>query len=294
MGILFSIYNYVKSNTIRPTIENTPEPIPEPTPEPIHHNCIFTPKGEKKGVIVGINYQDNDSSDDDLNGCVEDTIRLKNYLTKCCYFNEEDITLVCEPYETTKNEIQKQLRELVFFSYTHHYSELWFSFSGHGGGVYNTNEDDEQCEVICPSDYKQNGVIVDYWLKTHFINRLHPTSKLFILMDCCHSGTNLNLPYQLIDKKETLLSNPNVSLLARVIKISGCRDDQTSMEYYDDKSGEYQGALTSCFLANANEYRGTVFNVLCDNVRNALENKGFQQKPMLSFSRPGDSSWSLV
>ena len=66
------------------------------------------------------------------------------------------------------------------------------------------------------------------------------------------------------------------------------------MEYYDDKSGEYQGALTSCFLANANEYRGSVFNVLCDNVRNALKNKGFQQKPMLSFSRPGDSSWSLV
>jgi hypothetical protein len=282
MGILFSFFRTPIYKTI------------QPTPEPVYYNCIFTPKGPKKALLIGINYQDNVCSDDNLNGCVDDAKRLKTYLTKGCFFNEEDITVICKPHETTKNSIHVQLRELVFFSYTHHYSELWFSFSGHGGGVYNPNEHDQQSEVICPSDYTQKGDIDDYWLKTHFINRLHPSTKLFILMDCCHSGTNVNLPYQLINEKETLITTNNDSLLARVIKISGCRDDQTSMEYYDKTTSEYQGALTTCFLANANEYKGTRFKLLCENIRNSLDSKGFQQKPMLSFSRLGDSSWSLV
>ena len=282
MGILFSFFRKPIFKTI------------QPVHEPINYNCIFTPKGHKKALLIGINYQDNASSDDDLNGCVDDTKRLKSYLTTCCFFKEEDITVLCNPDETTKNSIHIELRELVFYSYTHHYSEIWFSFSGHGGGVYNTDEHDQQSEFICPSDYNKHGVIHDDWLKNHFINRLHPTTKVFILMDCCHSGTNVNLPYQIVNEKEALITTNNNSLLARVIKISGCRDDQTSMEYYDKNTSEYQGALTTCFLANANEYKGTRFKLLCENIRNSLDSKGFQQKPMLSFSRLGDSSWSLV
>ena len=64
---------------------------------------------------TNINYQNDDSSGNDLNGCVDDAERLKTYLTKTCYFNEEDITMLCTHDSTTKNSIQKQLRELVFF-----------------------------------------------------------------------------------------------------------------------------------------------------------------------------------
>ena len=288
MGILFSYLFTKKYLTI------DPEPDPESVTILTNRKSIFSLKGYKKALLIGINYQNDDSNDNDLNGCADDAERLKKYLTKCCYFNEEDITLLCTPNNTTKNSIQSQLRELVFYSYTYPSTELWFSFSGHGAGVYSNDEQDQQCEVICPSDYKQNGMIVDCWLKNNFINRLHPGTKLFILMDCSHSGTNVNLPYQLINEKETLISKPNQSLVATVVKLSGCRDDQTSMEYYDNKTSEYQGALTTYFLSNANEYKGTMFKKICENVRNALENKGFQQKPMLSFSRLGDSSWSLV
>ena len=310
MGILFSYLSLKYNSNVEPEVEHEVEHEVEPEVEHevepevesdqeseislTKRKSIFTLKSSKKALLIGINYQNDDSSGNDLNGCVDDAERLKTYLTKTCYFNEEDITMLCTHDSTTKNSIQKQLRELVFFSYSNPNSELWFSFSGHGSGFYSKEEHDDQSECICPSDYKQNGMIIDYWLKDHFIDRLHPSTKLFILMDCCHSGTNVNLPYQLINQKETLISNPNTSLLATVVKLSGCRDDQTSMEYYDNKTSEYQGALTTYFLANANEYRGTMFKVICDNVRKDLENKGFQQKPMLSFTKIGDSSWYLV
>ena len=256
-------------------------------------DSIFTVKGHKQALVIGINYQGDDVTDNDLNGCVNDTKRLKSYLTNCCYFNEEEITVLCSPAETTKNAIQTQIREIVFFSYKYPNTELWFSFSGHGSGVYSDTEEDKQSEVIFPSDYKQNGIIFDTWLKNHFVNRLHPSTKLFILMDCCHSGTNVNLPYQYTNKEELLIRNPNVSLLSTVVKLSGCQDQQTSVEYFDSKNKEFQGALTSCFLEKANEFNGTVFSLLYENVKNGLENNHFQQKPMLTFSQLGGSKWSL-
>tara|TARA_R110001599_G_scaffold152991_2_gene338070 strand:+ start:441 stop:1289 length:849 start_codon:yes stop_codon:yes gene_type:complete len=281
MGIVFSLLYYTAPH----------KPI---TQDFKKSTCIFTPSGIKLAVIIGINYQDDDQDGNDLNGCVADSKRLKNYLTECCHFKEEDITLLCNSNETTKKSIESQLQELVLFSYKHPNTELWFSFSGHGSGMYSNEEKDQQCEVICPSDYSQNGVIMDTWLRNRFINRLHPSSKLFILMDCCHSGTNVNLPYQLIDKQETLINNDNNDLLYPVVvKLSGCQDNQTSVEYYDKNDNEYQGALTTCFLANANEYNGSVFSLLCDNVKKGLENKDFQQIPMLTFSQLGLSKWRL-
>tara|TARA_X000001036_G_C20683056_1_gene806594 strand:+ start:1750 stop:2586 length:837 start_codon:yes stop_codon:yes gene_type:complete len=261
--------------------------------EDIQHNRIYTPTGPKKALVIGINYQNDDSSTNDLHGCTNDVVSLQYYLQKCCFFTEQDITLLCTADTTTKNSIQGQLRELVFYSYRYPNSELWLSFSGHGGGVYNNNESDLQSEVICPSDYKTKGAIIDTWLKNHFVNRLHPRTKLFILMDCCHSGTNVNLPYQLINDKDSLISNSNNNITATVIKLSGCQDQQTSAEYYDQEAQEYQGALTTSFLKYAKEFHGTQFKTLRDNIRKNLDHRGFQQKPMLSFSQIGHSNWYL-
>ena len=289
MGLIVSLFfNRLTKSKIKPLADSDTQE--SGTQE---SDSIFTVKGHKQALVIGINYQGDDVTDNDLNGCVNDTKRLKSYLTNCCYFNEEEITVLCSPAETTKNAIQTQIREIVFFSYKYPNTELWFSFSGHGSGVYSDTEEDKQSEVIFPSDYKQNGIIFDTWLKNHFVNRLHPSTKLFILMDCCHSGTNVNLPYQYTNKEELLIRNPNVSLLATVVKLSGCQDQQTSVEYFDSKNKEFQGALTSCFLEKANEFNGTVFSLLYENVKNGLENNHFQQKPMLTFSQLGGSKWSL-
>ena len=287
MGILLSILYRrrptitpnIESGTVSDTLSDTLSDTPSDTPsDTCLSNCIFTPKGIKLALLIGIDYQGDMTSGNDLNGCMNDTMRLKDYLLQCCYFQEQDITVLSSPSETTKNSIQGQLRELVFFSYKYPNTELWFSFSGHGSSAYRDVEQDNPSEVICPSDYNNQGVIYDSWLKNHFINRLHASTKLFILMDCCHSGTNVTLPYQFTNNEERLIRNPNVSLLATVVKLSGCQDQYKK---------EYQGALTTCFLAKANEYNGTLFSLLYDNVKQELQHKSFQQTPLLTFSQLG-------
>lgn len=47
-----------------------------------------------------------------------------------------------------------------------------------------------------PTDYKQAGQIVDDELNERLVKPLLPGVTLHALMDCCHSGTVLDLPYR--------------------------------------------------------------------------------------------------
>lgn len=51
-------------------------------------------------------------------------------------------------------------------------------------------------ETICPSDFKSAGQIVDDELNERLVKPLMPGVTLHALMDCCHSGTALDLPYR--------------------------------------------------------------------------------------------------
>lgn len=54
-------------------------------------------------------------------------------------------------------------------------------------------------ETILPTDYKQAGQIVDDELNERLVKALMPGVTLHALMDCCHSGTALDLPYRIKD-----------------------------------------------------------------------------------------------
>lgn len=53
-------------------------------------------------------------------------------------------------------------------------------------------------ETICPTDYARSGVIVDDDLNKMLVRPLGPGVTLHAVMDCCHSGTTLDLPYHTI------------------------------------------------------------------------------------------------
>ena len=94
-------------------------------------------------------------------------------------------------------------------------------------------------------------------------------------MDCCHSGSNFNLPYQYPDVN--LHNNP----ICNIIKISGCRDDQYSMDAYDKKSKTYQGALTNQFLSDIKE--NSILNIY-KQVQTNLKKNNYIQLPNLTYS----------
>jgi metacaspase-1 len=50
-------------------------------------------------------------------------------------------------------------------------------------------------DTICPVDFRENGQIDSDTLHQHLVSRMPPSSTLFVILDCCHSGSALELPY---------------------------------------------------------------------------------------------------
>lgn len=48
---------------------------------------------------------------------------------------------------------------------------------------------------MIPGDYKESGHILDDWLYSEFVQKIVEGVHVVILIDCCHSGTALDLPY---------------------------------------------------------------------------------------------------
>lgn len=74
---------------------------------------------------------------------------------------------------------------------------LVFHFSGHGTQQMNMdgNEIDGLDEAICPVDYEEQGKIVDDEINTALVRPLPRGAKLHAIVDACHSGTALDLPF---------------------------------------------------------------------------------------------------
>jgi hypothetical protein len=245
--------------------------------EETNNNCIFTQNSNKLALLIGINYIKNNKANDDLNGCVNDVYNLQKMLKNQCHFYDDNIKTLLNG-EATKNNIIHEIERLVYFSHTYYNSEIWFSYSGHGGGKFSLNEEDFQSEFICPSDYSKNGLINDEWIKLNFINKLHPSTKCFVLMDCCNSGSNMNLPYSYNDSNRAVCDET----LCKIIKISGSKDDQTSADYFDRESSSYQGALTNSFLKTNYLHEDILTHYL--ETKSILQENKFTQVPELSYS----------
>lgn len=123
---------------------------------------------------------------------------------------------------------------------------MFMHYSGHGSYVKDTSNDesDGRDEVIVASD---NVLIRDDDINDRFLAKLPVDTKCFVLMDCCHSSTVLDLKYR-YDKssKFAIVENPKDKTVAEIICISGCMDSQTSADAYI--AGTFRGAMTTAFL----------------------------------------------
>ena len=259
------------------------------------NKIMFTPQGDKYAIVIGINYKDNESENDDLYGCINDVNNICDMLKTKCHFHEDQIMKLVGP-AASKNNIMEAIDLLIHYSHTVPNSEFWFSYSGHGGGKFSFHEEDNQSEFICPYDYLTNGLIDDSWLKEHFVNELNSDSKCFVVMDCCNSGSNLNLPYKYSGeegeegKEKTDSSEIINPTMSNIIKISGSRDDQTSADYFDMDSRSYQGALTNNFLKNLST--DSIVDIF-HRTRNTLSESKFTQRPELTYTNKNLIHYSL-
>lgn len=74
---------------------------------------------------------------------------------------------------------------------------LVFHFSGHGSTQpdYSMDEIDGYDETLCPVDFETQGMILDDEINATIVRPLPHGAKLHAIIDACHSGTVLDLPF---------------------------------------------------------------------------------------------------
>lgn len=249
----------------------------------------------KKALLVGINYVGQNS---ELNGCYNDICNMKELLLKNYGFDE--VTLLTDLDETfiqpTRANILLYLKYWLF-SGNEPGDTLYFHYSGHGSKQrdHDYDEVDGFDEVIIPVDYNTAGVITDDTIRDVIEEHLGEC-KLYSVMDCCHSGTILDLKHTYLnnsiydDNSNLLLGifkhtiNPKYASTKNIYMISGCLDHQTSADAYID--GTYQGALTSNLIdiLKENNCEVTFYKLICQLKLRLFKNE-YSQIPQLGSSK---------
>jgi len=151
--------------------------------------------GVRRALLIGINYEGQKGA---LTGCHNDALNMKEYLMDVHGFKEENIALLLDDgtnYLPTKANIFWAIQSLVRNSRS---GDVVFThFSGHGGRVKDKDGDESDGfdECLVPVNYTQAGMISDDDLYTSLVGPMARGVTITSLMDCCHSGTVLDLPY---------------------------------------------------------------------------------------------------
>eukprot|EP00545_Synedropsis_sp_CCMP1620_P009661 CAMPEP_0119019954 /NCGR_PEP_ID=MMETSP1176-20130426/23029_1 /TAXON_ID=265551 /ORGANISM="Synedropsis recta cf, Strain CCMP1620" /LENGTH=387 /DNA_ID=CAMNT_0006974291 /DNA_START=117 /DNA_END=1280 /DNA_ORIENTATION=+ len=153
--------------------------------------------GTKRALLIGINYVGHKQGQ--LSGCHNDVLNMKEYIIKVWNFEEENITVLLddgEHTEPTKENILAAYEKLV--SESQEGDAAFCHYSGHGGKLKDDDNDEKDGydETLVPVDYMTCGQIRDDDLFRTLISPMASGVTLTCIMDCCHSGTVLDLPFQ--------------------------------------------------------------------------------------------------
>ncbi|KAF9109930.1 Ca(2+)-dependent cysteine protease [Mortierella sp. AM989] len=175
--------------------EIIPRPIPQAPTRP----------RRKKALLIGINYFGDPNQ---LLGCINDTRDVFGFLNGYFGFRYQDTIMltddqVYEDKRPTGANIRYWMKWLVKDAQPQ--DSLFFHYAGHGGRIkdfsYNGkgehlgDEADGYDEIIYPCDYLRSGIISDDEMYDLMVKDLPTGVQLTALVDACHSGTMLDLPY---------------------------------------------------------------------------------------------------
>jgi hypothetical protein len=155
-------------------------------------------QNKQRAVLIGINYKGQNGQ---LSGCHNDVHNVAQYLKDVQGFKDENITILMDDgmhKPPTKSAIISAYKRLV--KQSKEGDVVFCHYSGHGGRLPDDNgdEDDGYDETLIPVDFKKNGQIRDDDLLKILIHPMPSNVTMTCLMDCCHSGTVLDLPYRFI------------------------------------------------------------------------------------------------
>ena len=269
----------------------------------------------QRALLIGINYIGTSNA---LHGCINDSYHIGDILRTVYKFPSSNITFMTDdqssnsPTYPSKTNIIQNLTKMI--QQTQPGDVSVFCYSGHGMLLRSThstsinfaNEDDAliPVDVISKGYYDPANEILDDEL-WGIVSQVPKDAFLFSVLDCCHSGSAFDLPYNLsVDS-----SNPSKYSLVRVerrpettgsiVMLSGCRDDQTSLDAVDG-SGKPAGALTYAFCDYIIHHPNDSIHFVdfLTSIRQQIinNNPGVPnlQQPQLDFGRVSDASLTFT
>lgn len=254
-------------------------PVGQPAPRPT---------GRKRALLIGINYYGTEAA---LRGCINDVKRMQQMLQSQGWSHSEMRIMTDDGRSTqpTKANIVAGMRWLA--DGVQPGDLMFLHYSGHGAQQEDPHhlEEDGMNETLIPVDFKRAGMISDDDIFEMLVRPLPIGARLTAVMDCCHSGTGLDLPltWNMHTNSWQEDTNPWHSL-GDVMLFSGCDDDQCSADASDSYSRP-AGAMTTAFCDAIEQDRGTTIANLLVKMHRQLVRKGFDQKPRLTSSQPFDA-----
>lgn len=243
----------------------------------------------RKALLIGMNYPGTPYK---LSGCVNDINIIEKLLIE--KFNFQSIVKLHDSSSILPTKINILVQLKLLLNQSKSGDVLFFHYSGHGSQIKDINRDesDGNDEVIIPLDYfSNNSIIVDDEIKGIIQENLKEGVKLFVLMDCCNSGTIFDLKYNYDSNWNQVVNDKSLDTKGDIILISGCSDTQKSYDTYVNSL--YQGSTTMSFNQSINTT--ITWKQMIDNMRQLLINSGLSvQVPQISSGRPFDINNLIV
>jgi len=278
---------------------NFAEPfLPEADPPPAKPSAPLR-IGQRKALTIGINYFSLTPGQGRLSGCINDSDTMTAVLKDTFKFEDSQICRLRDDRTDmmpTKANILAAMRWLVQGAGSG--DEMFLHYSGHGGQAKDQSGDEltGKDDTLIPCDFKTAGQISDDELHSILVEQLPEGSRLWVVFDCCHSGTALDLSFKVrcshdsstlrctCTKHRSRLRRPSgrvcQAVMGEVVMISGCKDDQTSADMSGSASSKAAGAMTTAFRHSISP------TISCEDLllqmRQFLVKNSFSQVPQMS------------
>ncbi|KAH8981557.1 caspase domain-containing protein [Lactarius hatsudake] len=267
-------------------------------PPTLHSSRI----GQKKAVLVGIDYSGHRDSGFRLKWGIHDAHEMARFLHRYFGFEWNNIRILTDDrYDRPWNlPTEANIREAMTWLV-----ENAQPVSGHATQVKDMNGDEPDGfdECMCTMDFTGNGqfpissstpgIIVDDDMHDIMVRPLPRGCRLTAILDCCHSGTLLDLPFIYDSRGTPKPTDPILvqrkSSKADVISLSACKDSERAFEAREG------GALRRAFIEYmTNPGSGRTYYEIARNLRAYMNANDFRQRPQLSSCRPIDVNQPFI
>jgi hypothetical protein len=236
--------------------------------------------GLVRALCIGINYK---GTGYELYGCINDANNMATQLRTFFPRVGEIRTLTDDTaIKPTKTNILSAIDWLVSGLVAG--QNVALHFAGHGGRVRDTNGDEASGLDSCLYALGM-ATITDDELRTTLAARIPVGCKCLVTLDCCHSGTAVDLRYRWQAPSATQLSYTEAAAYPKtagsVLFLSGCRDEEYAMDTVG-KDSRPCGAMTMALLDTWRTYgAGIKLKHLLWDTRKYLKDNGYTQVPQL-------------